>query len=286
MANKKQHITPALRNLDYWLAEWLDSDRRASEHTAKAYKTDIRQFLERAEKPFDKVREVDILEYQSYVAKQYESPKTRARKVASVCSFYAYLNNHEAIKEPLNLDRIDRPKLPHQVDKGKFLTEKQVVAIIKAASADPVHGALLRMLYLTGCRVSEVLGVRWRDLTPLEEGGEAHIVGKGKRLRDVYLPADLWADVMALRGEGDETDHVFPFSSLDVWRIVKRAGIAAKIDGAHPHQLRHAFVSHALAHGNDVVAVSQAVGHASLGTTSLYAHADGKKNLTKGFKVK
>lgn len=283
MSNK--HKTPALRDVDYWLAQWLGSGKRQSEHTAKGYRTDLRQFFEHVGKPFNRVKVIDLLNYQSHLANQYDAAKTRARKMAAVCSFFAFLNNQEAIP-PLNLNRVDRPRTPHQIDHGKLLTEKEVIALIKAVQADPVHHALLRMLYLTGTRISEVVNLRWRDLTPLEDGGEAHIKGKGRKFRQAFIPPELWADLQALRGEAGDNDHPFPFSTHWAWQVVRKAGESAGIKGAHPHQLRHAFVSHLLASGEEIVRVSQAVGHSSIATTSLYAHAQGRKDLTRKLKVK
>jgi integrase/recombinase XerD len=130
------------------------------------------------------------------------------------------------------------------------------------------------------------MNLRWRDLTPLGDAGEAHIIGKRRKVRKVFVPAQLWADLIALRGEAGDNDHPFPFTASWAWKIVRRAGQVAGIENAHPHQFRHAFISHLLAGGEEIVRIKEAVGHTSIATTSLYAHASGQKDLTRKLKVK
>jgi site-specific recombinase XerD len=267
-----------LGDLDFWLAEWLKpTGRRRSEHTATAYRFDVKAFLKRAGKPFNQIEVPDLLDYQSFLADEYGAEKTRARKMASVCSFYRFLNNREVTE--INLARIERAKIDRSINHDLLLTPEQVRAIIAATAANPLHHALLKFLYLTGARISEVLNLRWRDLQPFSDGGEAHILGKGNKRRTVFLRADLWADLMALRGAAGDLDHPFPFTSQNAWKTVNKAGIAAGIDGVHPHQFRHAFVSHTLAAGEPLADVSEVVGHANIATTGLYAHPTKGRNL-------
>jgi integrase/recombinase XerD len=260
-----------LSDVDFWLAEWLKpTGKRRSKHTDLAYRNDIDQFLTYAKKPFKAVDVTDIMDYQSFVADEYKAEKTRARKIASVCSFYRFLNNREITN--LNLARIERAKIDRSIDHGQLLTPEQVRAVIAATAANPLHHAMLKLLYLTGVRISEALGLRWRDLRPMGDGGEARVVGKGNKPRNVYLPADLWRDLQALRGAADERDHPFPFSTQNAWKTVKKAGEAAGIKDVHPHQFRHAYVSHLLAENVPLADVSELVGHRDISTTALYAH--------------
>lgn len=265
-------------DVDFWLAEWLKpTGRRRSEHTALAYRADIRAFLDRVAKPFDQVEVADLMDYQSWLADEYGAEKTRARKMASVCSFYRFLNNREATE--INLARIERAKIDRAINHDELLTPEQVRAVIAAAAANSLHHALLKFLYLTGARISEALGLRWRDLRQLNDAGEAHIMGKGGKRRVVFLPADLWRDLTALRGDADEKDHPFPFTSQNAWKVVKKAGKAAGIEDVHPHQFRHAYVSHLLAANVPLADVSEVVGHANIATTALYAHPTKGRDL-------
>lgn len=260
-----------LSDVDFWLAEWLKpTGRRRSEHTSIAYRADVKQFLAHARKNFDAVEIADLQDYQSYLADEYGAEKTRARKMASVCSFYRFLNNREVTN--LNLARIERAKIDRAIDHSQLLTPEQVRAIIAATAANALHHTLLKFLYLTGVRISEALSLRWRDLQSFSDGGEAHILGKGNKRRTVFLRADLWADLMALRGSADDKDHPFPFTSQNAWKVVKKAGKAAGVEDVHPHQFRHAYVSHLLAENVPLADVSALVGHKDISTTGLYAH--------------
>ena len=264
--------------MDFWLAEWLKpTGKRRSAHTSIAYRADVKAFLKKAAKPFDAIDVTDIMDYQSYLADEYGAEKTRARKIASVCSFYRFLNNREVTE--INLARIERAKIDRSVNHDKLLTPEQIRAVIAATSANPLHHALLKFLYLTGARISEVLGLRWRDLRAFGDGGEAHILGKGGKRRTVFVPAELWPDLVALRGEADEGDHPFAFTLQNAWKVVKKAGAAAGIEDMHPHKFRHAFVSHMLAENAPLADVSQMVGHSNIATTGLYAHPTKGRDL-------
>jgi site-specific recombinase XerD len=282
--NQREHKNTGFSDVDFWLAEWLKpTGRRRSEHTAIAYRADVKAFLGRVGKPFDQIEVADIQDYQSFLADEYGAEKTRARKLASVCSFYRFLNNREVTE--INLARIERGKIDRSINHDKLLTPEQIRAVIAATAANPLHHALLKFLYLTGARISEVLGLRWRDLRPFNDGGEAHILGKGGKRRTVYLSAELWADLMALRDASDEKDHPFPFSTQNAWKVVKKAGKAAGIEDVHPHQFRHAFVSHLLAGNAPLDDVSEAVGHSSIATTGLYAHPTKGRDLASKLKA-
>jgi integrase/recombinase XerD len=187
-----KHQTNSFGDIDYWLAEWLKSSRRQSINTHEAYRRDVGQFLTAVARPFDQVAVGDILEYQSSLSEL--APKTQARKMAAVRSFYRFLNNREVTS--LNLARIEAPRLQQQISRDKLLTEKEVQAIIQAATNDQ-HRLFVRFLYLTAVRVSEALALRWRDLTPLGDAAEAHITGKGNKHRDIFIPAPLYADLLA-----------------------------------------------------------------------------------------
>jgi len=249
-----------------------------------AYRRDIQQFLEYVAKPFDQTTVIDIMGYQSRLADQYGEDKTRARKLASVCSFYRFLNNREVTN--VNLSKIERGRIERGVNHDKLLTPEQVRAIIAVVEADALHHALLRFFYLTGVRISEALGLRWRDLRKLPDGGEAHIIGKRRKYRLVFVSDELWMDLMSLRGAADDAAYVFPLGENHVRYIVRKAGKVAGVEGAHPHQFRHAFVSHLLAEGVPLPDVSELAGHSSVAMTSVYAHPTKGRNVTEKLKVR
>jgi site-specific recombinase XerD len=289
--NAINHNSEGFGDVDFWLSEWLKSSRRNSVNTALAYQTDVRQFLDERRKPFDQIAVTDILEYQSSLADRY-APRTAARKVASVRSFYRFLCNREVMA--LNLARIESPKIEQTISHDKMLTEKEVQAIINA-TADDHHRIFVRFLYLTAVRISEALAVRWRDLTYLGGAtGQAHIVGKGNKHRDVFLPEELWCDIASLEdistSEASKSDRlVFSFikDRVQALRIVRGLAKAAKISkSVSPHSFRHAHISHALQNGATVADLRDQAGHSNIRTTSLYVHTNKERATATRLKIR
>ena len=144
---------------------------------------------------------------------------------------------------------------------------------------DARRRAFLRLLYLTGLRISEACALTWRDMTRRQQGGTANVFGKGGKTRAVPIGPSLWKDLFALRGEGGAASPVVPGHSgaaLDLKaadRIVKRAARRAGLPpNVSCHFLRHAHASHALDNGAPVHEVQATLGHTSLATTSRYVH--------------
>lgn len=279
--------TNNLRDIDYWIAEWFKGDHRASLHTQSAYRRDLGEFVQIVGKTYDSVEIADIMEYQSSLSARSYKPKTVARKLASVRSFYRFLNRRGVTK--LNLERLESSKVRQALDKNKLLTEREVEAIIEAARPYQVHYVFARFLYLTAVRVSEALALRWRDITLLDGGAEAHIVGKGQHRRDVFVPPLLWADLASLRGDSGENGLLFP--SLDrqkAWRLVRQLAKAAQIGDdkkVSPHSFRHAHISHALKNGATLAELRDQAGHANISTTSLYIHANTDRATATRLKI-
>src|SRR5215831_18599588 len=132
--------------------------------------------------------------YQAYLRHQVGSPATEYRKLSALRSFFKYLKLTNEIAEDLSLI-IKTPKVESNF-KAKALSVDEIQAIIEAAKPNPLDSLLLRLLYVTGGRISEVLALTWSHLKPAEtSGGYAHILGKGKKEREVYIGPELWADL-------------------------------------------------------------------------------------------
>lgn len=284
MKQKTNHKTGSFSDVDYWLAEWLKGDRRTSPNTQEAYRRDVRQFLDRCRKPFNQVAVADFFQFQSSLSEF--QPRTQARKMAAVRSFYRYLCRREVVN--LNLEQIESPKVQQSVDRDKLLTEAEVQAMIGAATND-VHRVYVRFLYLTAVRVSESLSLRWRDITPHGDGSAtAYIVGKGNKHRDVFLPANLHLDLELFCKTSDLDAPVFASikNRVQALRIVQGLAKVAKIDKkVSPHSLRHAHLSHALKNGATLAELRDQAGHSNISTTSLYLHASSERATATRLKV-
>jgi integrase/recombinase XerD len=161
----------------------------------------------------------------------------------------------------------------------RICTEQDILTMI-VTEQNPRNALLLRLLYVSAARISEVASLRWRDLQSRFEGGQVSFFGKGGKTRAVRLPAQIWQDLEVVR-QGDN-EFVFPskrkiassLTTVQLWRIVKQAAKRAGLKGdISPHWFRHAHASHALERGANVKVVQETLGHDNLQTTSLYTHA-------------
>jgi len=150
---------------------------------------------------------------------------------------------------------------------------------------------LIRLLYETGARISEVLALRWPDFTA-DVGGEALVTlfGKRSKTRTVRIGVEVWSLVQRLRGNGPKDEHVFrtdwrgPHALCRV-HFTRTVAIIAKVAGldmkVSPHWFRHAHASHSLDGGCPIHVLQQNLGHSSILSTERYCHVrpgDSSKN--------
>ena len=214
------------------------------------------------------------------------SPRSAARALSALRSFYAYLERRWAV-DGAALSLIEGPRPPRS--KPRPVSETGAKALLEEAAKRGKPGwveardaAVLALLYGCGLRISEALSLTDRD-HPI---GEAlRITGKGGKTRILpVLPAvrDAVATYAALRPHQMEPDGPLfrgvrggALRPEEVQRLMRelrgRLGLPAS---ATPHALRHAFATHLLAHGGDLRAIQELLGHASLASTQVYADVE------------
>lgn len=177
-----------------------------------------------------------------------------------------------------NLDGFELPKRRRRLP--RFLEPEEVEALLSAAGSERDR-LIIRLLYTTGLRVSELVGLRKDDVDL--EGRSLRVMGKGGKERLVYFPAFL---VEPLRRQMESTSSQWLFPSrrgghihyTTVERIVRRAaeraGIKKKVT---PHVLRHSFATRSLEEGMDIREIQELLGHANLNTTQVYAHVSRRR---------
>ena len=254
------------------LSLWLHGRSAA---TQRAYAADLQAFFAHVARPLHAVTLSDLQSFQDTLA--IMATATEARRLSAVKSLLTF--GHKSGYLPVNVGAAIRlPKVRGTL--AERILDMDAVLHMLALERNVRNKALLRLLYLGGLRISEACGLRVRDLSPRDDAGQVTVFGKGGKTRAVLLKASMWQDLARLRG-ADPDAAVFRSreggGALDpsqVHRIVKlaatRAGLSAAVSA---HWLRHAHVSHALDRGAPVHLVQATVGHASLGTTSRYAHA-------------
>lgn len=254
--------------LRLWLA------RSSSPNTRRSYEREARRFLAHVGRPLAAVRMGDL---QDYIAGRPGSSATVALAAAALKSLFAFA--HEVGYLRFNIGAAVKVPPVKNTLAERIMPEGDALLMIRQ---EPVlrNRVLLTVLYGGGLRISEVCSLRWRDLAPRDEAGQATVYGKGGKTRVVLLSAATWKVLQALREGAPADDPVFRSrkgGALDpsaAHRIVKaaaaRAGLPADISA---HWLRHAHASHALDRGAPIHLVQATLGHASIATTGRYLHA-------------
>jgi integrase/recombinase XerD len=238
--------------------------------TAEAYATDAASLLDHLHAQGQTLATLTLAALQAWVGSLSGAASSRARRVSAAKSLLSFA--HRTGYVPFNVGAALRAPVVRRT-LPRALTQGQVERLLEAAPVGRAR-ALCTALYLTGARVSELLAVTWADVTPQGEGAATiAIVGKGNRPRRIRVRSGV------LPESGEPSEPVFKtrtgraLSVREAQAIVRRAAVAAGLtEAVSPHWLRHAHVSHALDAGAPVHTVQATVGHASLATTSRYAH--------------
>ena len=290
------HIDDFLKHLKY--------ERNLSEHTLRNYESDMEQFYDfiapannDGERRAVDIHAIDNLTIREYMATLYEKKKKKSsihRKVACLRTFFRFLCREGVLdKNPAMLvssPRVER-KLPNH------LTIEQMIKFIETPETDTVLGkrdrAILELLYASGVRVSELVGL---NLTDIDFNNQTlRVKGKGRKERMVpfgnHAKAALEA-YLGVRGEllieadPDDRDPNAVFMNYQGTRITTRSvgrmldkycKQCAEIHHVSPHALRHSFATHLLDAGADLRTIQELLGHARLTTTQQYTHVSTDK---------
>lgn len=250
-----------------------------SPHTRDAYKRDIRYFQAFCEgRPLPRVKLNDVIAFSDALTAQGYSVGTIRRRINAVKSLLTF--GEEIGYLPLNVGKkVKVPKGESSLAE-RILSESEALKLIEKEPNER-NRVMLRFMYESGCRVSELINLKWKNLQNRDGKGQVSILGKGSKLRVILLSSGLWNDLRALRMSANPNSPVFAslrsggrLTRSNVWDIVtaaaQRAGIQGKVS---PHWLRHAHASHSLDRGAPIHLVQQTLGHASVATTSRYLHA-------------
>ena len=254
------------------IALWLHGH---SEHTQRAYAADVQRLLTFVGKPLAAITLADLQAFADSLSAL--SANSRKRALSSVKSLFTFAQKLGYLRFNVGA-ALKTPKAKNTLAE-RILTEAEVHAMIALTNVrrDQV---LLRLLYASAGRVSEVCALCWRDVQPSGDSGQVTLFGKGEKTRSVKLSKATWQALIAQRGEAKPADPVFKSrqgGNLDesqAWRIVRQAAQRAGIAGSvSPHWLRHSHATHALDRGATVTLVRDTLGHSSLAVTSMYTHA-------------
>jgi len=271
-----------------WIDTYLDHlrvERALAKNSLEAYSRDLGR-LARALGPVDPAT-IDASHIAQLLADNVKTgfgARSSARQLSGLRGFFRFLVRERVIREdPTAL--VDRPRLAKKLPRVLSFEEVELLLATPDVATDrgARDAAMIHLMYASGLRVSELVGLRVQDLdlavglvSPLGKGGKRRLVPVGEvALAHVtrYLQ-----DVRPRRAKADATAlFVSPkggaFSRQGFWKLLKRYAVGAGITSPlSPHKLRHSFATHLLRGGADLRAVQAMLGHADLGTTEIYTH--------------
>jgi integrase/recombinase XerC len=278
----------------------MADERRVSPHTRDAYGADLARFSAFLSAVFwnrppgdMRAEDVDALAVRSYLAHLRAggiSKTSMGRHLSALRTFFAFLKREgRVVSNPAKA--VGTPRRDHTLP--RTLSVGEAAAVVEAKEREGVLGtrdrALLELLYATGLRVSELVGLRLEDVDL--SARQVRTVGKGRKERVVpfgqpaaaalrawlkarvsFAPAARDAGIVFLNARSSR------LTDRSVRRILDRAVLSAAVPRhASPHALRHSFATHLLAAGADLRTIQELLGHASLSTTQRYTHLDAER---------
>lgn len=292
------------QHIESWLTE-LGAGQRYSPHTVAAYRRDL-QALQACfpDIGLDALEELHIRQALGRLHAQGHQPRSLARALSAWRTYFAWRATHADLhRNPAQ--GVRAPRIPHSLPKA--LSVDQAQALLDRTSLPPADSpiekrdmAMFEVLYSSGLRLSELVGLDWQ---PLREPGyashswiqlaerEALVRGKGRKTRAVplgqhaidalqawltvrgqLLSPDPDADTRAALFLGARGRRISPrVVQLQLQALAQRVGLPMHI---HPHSLRHSFASHLLQSAQDLRAVQELLGHANIATTQIYTRLD------------
>jgi len=300
---------------------WL---RNAAESTKDAYRADLKQFFEFVKVSIQQINLLHLQNYQDELESSGLERSTIARKLKSVKSLLSFAKKTGYTTINVGV-MIELPKEKEELAE-RLLTEDQILKMIhleeqhsereKSTQYDRRNYVLIRTMYATGARISEICNLKWKDIQPRGETGQVTLYGKGDKTRHVILKPETYRVLSEYRHDASDEEYVFKsrggrhkghaglkLNESHVYRIVEESAVRAKIatyteekivkgelkkitrSRVSPHWLRHAHATHALDNGATIALVKETLGHKSVDTTLRYTHVHPDKSSVQHLKV-
>jgi len=246
-----------------------------SDKTVKIYSYFIKKYLDKLAVENKQPENITIDDIKSFLAGLIDtySNKSRALATSSLRFFYK-----SVINKPEVMIGIEIPKLEQYLP--SVLTKEEIKKLIDAAFTEKSR-LMMSMLYSSGIRVSELVGIKVSDLDLENKRGVVH--GKGNKSRQIFLSEKLCQDIKLFLEKNPATNFLFTskeeaLSTRNIQKIIKKAkekaGITKKVT---PHTLRHSFATHLLEAGIDIRKIQVLLGHSRIDTTQIYTRVSGKE---------
>ena len=274
-------------NLADQFINYLRIERGLADNTIQSYSRDLNRFFqyleERALSPL-RLSQDQIMEYVFLIGSGL-SARSVARNISTIKTFFRFLSAEGTIKNnPARL--LETPRIARRLP--QILNQGEVDRLISQPDSSKARGqrdrAMLEILYATGLRVSELVGLK--VLSVNLEAGYVRTLGKGSKERAVPIGEKAGEAVKHYLANGrlqlakkTNSPYLFlnsrghPLTRQGFWKIIKKYGREAAISKKiTPHGIRHSFASHLLEAGADLRSVQVMLGHADIATTQIYTH--------------
>ena len=271
----------------------LGAERGLAPLTLESYAHDLQDFREflrsLKREAWEEANLEDFQRYLSTLQTRGLSARSRARRLSALRQFFRFLQREERL--PANpVELLDSPRLPLKLP--EVLNEQEVEALLAAVDPSTPQGqrdaALLEVLYATGLRVSELVGLTLKQVDLRR--GVVRPLGKGHKERLVPMVPQAVEKLKLYLNEGRPQllkgkDSPFVFvnrrggglSRMGFWKILQNYARLAGLGKLSPHTLRHSFATHLLARGANLRVLQLLLGHADLATTQIYTHLDAER---------
>jgi len=270
------------RHLDSFVRH-LVSERGSSPHTVEAYNRDILVFIKYLEEIA--CAEPERRHVEAFMGRMRETGKsTRSivRSISALRGFFNFLLLDGKIKVS-PLEDVDTPKFRSPIP--RVLSEDEMGELIRLPEGAKMavrDRTILELLYATGLRVSELIGLKKGDVNL--NGG--FVVALGKRSKERVVPLGSYSrDAIKtyLETQKPPGQYLFPnrhggmITRQAIWKIIRKYGLQLHKGRGSPHTIRHTFATHLLEGGADLRSVQVLLGHEDISTTQIYTHVDSKR---------
>jgi len=275
--------------------KYIEYEKRYSKHTLTSYKNDLLQFSAFLENEYqlsfpEQATYPLIRSWVASLAENAIQPKSITRKIASLRSYYGFLNRSAVISKDPTL-KLKAPKVKKSLP--IYVEEETLTSLLDGELfEDTFEGQrdrlILELLYGTGIRLSELIETKIKHLNPYEQ--TIKVLGKGNKERLIPMNVTLVErinsyelrkkkegisnskDYLIVTNKGEQTYPMF------IYRTVKKyLDMVTTVEKRSPHVLRHSFATHLLNKGADLNAIKDLLGHSSLAATQVYTHNSPEK---------
>lgn len=270
--------------------EMIIAERNLSLKSVASYKTDIKNFLKFTKNKIE-ISKNEIQDYIEYLKSKNSKQSSIMRSISSLRQFFAFLRDEKVItKDPtidIKLKSKNKP-LP------KVLSENDVRLLLSYfnSNKNPRLKAMLHILYGAGLRVSELVSLTKDSLIQDEDSKRYVLLVRGKGNKERIVPLNnmaIEAVKMHLESQDEKfkfNGYLFPSHSKNGYitrqgfaKLLKEVAIEVGIaaERISPHVIRHAFATHLLSHGADLLSIQKLLGHKDISTTQIYTHVSNEK---------